>query len=281
MQQVLREAMDAGAAGFATSFALAAPGHRRQAGAEPVRRPRRARGAARDDGRGRPGRGRRSRPASSAAPADMFDLQLKVGVPFTWGALLTSPDRAPPPGDRARTGPGWEHGAEVWPQVTPRPLTFPFTLDSPYPLTVNAALRRADDASIDERTRAYADPAWRERDDERLERGRQLRSPLGHLHDRRRARRTPSSSTASCVDVAAERGTRTARLPARPRARRARTRAAGAHACSPTTTRTGSPISWSRSTARSACPTPARTSASSATRRRPPTCSATGCATRA
>ena len=57
--------------------------------------------------------------------------------------------------------------------------------------------------------------------------------------------------------------------------------AAGAHRSSPTTTRPGSPISWSRSTARSASPTPARTRASCATRRRPPTCSATGCATRA
>ena len=60
---VLREAMDAGAAGFATSFALTHRGDRRQAGAQPLRRARRVRGAR----RGRAARSGRGVVAASSA----------------------------------------------------------------------------------------------------------------------------------------------------------------------------------------------------------------------
>jgi N-acyl-D-aspartate/D-glutamate deacylase len=63
---------------------------------------------------------------------------------------------------------GWERGAEVWPQVTPRPLTFTFTLASPYPLAVNESFAELQNASVEERTRAYADPEWRARMKTRL-----------------------------------------------------------------------------------------------------------------
>src|SRR5439155_1411023 len=89
------------------------------------------------------------------------------GVPFTWGALLTSPTgyhRQALEANRA----GWERGAEVWPQVTPRPLTFTFTLASPYPLAANEPFAALQNASIEERTRVYADPAWRARMKESL-----------------------------------------------------------------------------------------------------------------
>jgi N-acyl-D-aspartate/D-glutamate deacylase len=90
----------------------------------------------------------------------MFDLQLKVGIPFTWGALLTMPGRDVQPSLDANNA-AWERGAEVWPQVTPRPLTFTFTLASPYPLAVNEYFAALQNASIEERTQAYADPEWR------------------------------------------------------------------------------------------------------------------------
>ena len=90
----------------------------------------------------------------------MFDLQLEVGVPFTWGALLTSPGRDYRKSLDANEA-GWERGAEVWPQVTPRPLTFTFTLDSPYPLAVNESFSALQNATVEERTKAYADPEWR------------------------------------------------------------------------------------------------------------------------
>jgi N-acyl-D-amino-acid deacylase len=161
MQQVLREAMDAGAAGFATSFAFP---HRGIDGKPvPSRFADRAELEALLDTMGEVGRGVVSiAPGDQCPPADMFDLQLKVGVPFTWGALLTSPTgyhRQALEANRA----GWERGSEVWPQVTPRPLTFQFTLASPYPLAVNEHFAALQNASVEERTRAYADPKWRER----------------------------------------------------------------------------------------------------------------------
>jgi len=161
MQRVLREAMDAGAAGFATSFAFP---HRGIDGKPvPSRFADRAELEALLDTMGEVGRGVVSiAPGEQCSPADMFDLQLKVGVPFTWGALLTSPTghhRKSLEANRA----GWERGSEVWPQVTPRPLTFQFTLDSPYPLAVNEHFAALQNASIEERSRAYADPAWRTR----------------------------------------------------------------------------------------------------------------------
>ena len=45
--------------------------------------------------------------------------------------------------------------------MTPRPLSFQFTLDSPYPLAVNEHFAALQNASTAERARAYADPEWR------------------------------------------------------------------------------------------------------------------------
>ena len=74
-------------------------------------------------------------------------------MPFTWGALLTSPGRDYRKSLDANEA-GWERGAEVWPQVTPRPLTFTFTLDSPYPLAVNESFSALQNATVEERYRA-------------------------------------------------------------------------------------------------------------------------------
>jgi N-acyl-D-aspartate/D-glutamate deacylase len=159
MQRVLREAMEAGAAGFATSFAIP---HRGIDGKPvPSRFADREEFEALLETMREVGRGVVSvAPGEQCPPAEMFDLQLKVGVPFTWGALLTSPGR-----DHrlslAANDAGWERGAQVWPQVTPRPLTFTFTLDSPYPLAVNEHFAALQNATVEERTHAYADPEWR------------------------------------------------------------------------------------------------------------------------
>jgi N-acyl-D-amino-acid deacylase len=151
--------MEAGAAGFATSFASP---HRGIDGKPvPSRFADRAELEALLETMSEVGRGVVSiAPGDQCPPADMFDLQMKVGVPFTWGALLTSPGRDHRMSLDANAA-GWERGAEVWPQVTPRPLTFTFTLDSPYPLAVNESFAALQNASVEERTRAYADPEWR------------------------------------------------------------------------------------------------------------------------
>jgi hypothetical protein len=92
MQDVLRDAMHAGAAGFATSFAFP---HRGIDGKPvPSRFANRAELEALLDTMGEVGLGVVSiAPGDPCPPADMFDLQIKAGVPFTWGALLTSPGR--------------------------------------------------------------------------------------------------------------------------------------------------------------------------------------------
>src|SRR6202011_471225 len=75
-------------------------------------------------------------PGEGCGVADMYDLQPRVGVPFTWGALLTTPNgghRASLETHRA----GWANGAQVWPQVTPRPLAFSMTLREPFTLNTN------------------------------------------------------------------------------------------------------------------------------------------------
>ena len=206
---------------------------------------------------------------------------MKVGVPFTWGALLTSPGPGPPPGRSTPTAAGWERGAEVWPQVTPRPLDLHVHPRLAVPArgqrvaSPRCRTRRSTSAPRPTPTRRGAQvmkSGWARAG------GFGLR--VGHLHDRRRARRTPSSSTASwsTSPPSAAPSRSTACSTSRSTSPTSR---CGCARSSPTTTRTASPISWSTSTARSASPTPARTSASCATRRRPPTCSATGCATRA
>ena len=204
MQQVLREAMDAGAAGFATSFAFP---HRGIDGKPvPSRFADRAELEALLETMGEVGRGVVSiAPGEQCGPADMFDLQMKVGVPFTWGALLTSPTGYHHQAIEANRA-GWERGSEVWPQVTPRPLTFQFTLDSPYPLAVNEHFAALQNASIDERTRAYADPAWRAR----MMSGWSASGTFGLRWDTYTIGQSevhPDLVDRKLVDVAAERGT--------------------------------------------------------------------------
>jgi len=161
LQRVLREAMDAGAAGFATSFAMV---HRGVDGKPvPSRFADRAEfesmlDVMHDENRGVV----MLTPGEQCLPADMYELQPRAGVPFTWGALLTFP------GDSHKrtlelNRAGWANGSEVWPQVTPRPLTFQFSLDSPYPLDANEVFASLQVATPEERAHAYADPDWRAR----------------------------------------------------------------------------------------------------------------------
>jgi N-acyl-D-aspartate/D-glutamate deacylase len=159
MQQLLAVAMEAGAAGFATSFAFP---HRGVDGKPvPSRFADLAEFEAMLDVMHEAHRGVVAiAPGTPCLPQDMYALQPRAGVPFTWGALLTSPTgthQQTLEGNRE----GWARGAEVWPQVTPRPLSFQFTLDSPYPLAVNEHFAALQNASTDERARAYADPEWR------------------------------------------------------------------------------------------------------------------------
>jgi N-acyl-D-aspartate/D-glutamate deacylase len=161
MQQILREAMHAGAAGFATSFAMT---HRGVDGKPvPSRFCDRAEFEALLDVMHEVGRGVVAvAPGEQCMIDDMYDLQPRAGVPFTYGALLTSPT-----GNHKRlvdlNNDGWAKGSLVWPQVTPRPLVFAMTMAEPFTLNVNPEFAALMGRSLDERRRAYADPAFRER----------------------------------------------------------------------------------------------------------------------
>jgi N-acyl-D-aspartate/D-glutamate deacylase len=58
---------------------------------------------------------------------------------------------------------GWARGAQVWPQVSPRPLQFAMSMVSPFVLNINAEFAALMAGSLDDRRRAYADPDWRAR----------------------------------------------------------------------------------------------------------------------
>ena len=164
MVEVVAEAIDAGAAGLATSFAMT---HR---GADGLPIP--SRFATRDEFEALIGvLGQKRRGVVSIAPGeqvgidDMYALQPQVGVPFTYGALLTFPNGNHEK-SAAKNREAWEKGIEVWPQVTPRPLTFQMLMADPFTLNVNPEFAALMSEDQDARLKAYDDEDWRNRTDE-------------------------------------------------------------------------------------------------------------------
>ncbi|GAA4973260.1 amidohydrolase family protein [Yinghuangia aomiensis] len=161
MSEVLRAALRAGAAGFATSFA---PTHRGIDGKPvPSRLADRAEidallAVVREERRGIV----EFTPGEQLGVPDLYDIQPGVGVPFTYTALMTTPA-----GSHNRlvalNRAGWEKGAQVWPQVSPRPLTFSFSLVEPFTLNSNPAFGELMAGGVAERRSAYADPEFRKR----------------------------------------------------------------------------------------------------------------------
>ena len=161
MVEVVAEAIDAGAAGLATSFAMT---HR---GADGLPIP--SRFATRDEFEALIGvLGQKRRGVVSIAPGeqvgidDMYALQPQVGVPFTYGALLTFPNGNHEK-SAAKNREAWEKGIEVWPQVTPRPLTFQMVMTDPFTLNVNPEFAALMSEDHDARLKAYDDEDWRNR----------------------------------------------------------------------------------------------------------------------
>ncbi len=159
MQDVLRDAMLAGAAGFATSFA---PTHRGVDGKPvPSRFASPAEFEALLEVMGDVRRGIVAvAPGENVGIAALYDLQPRTGVPFTYGALLTSPTGAHRKMLEINDA-GWARGAQVWPQVSPRPLMFAMTLAEPFTLNPNPAFGALMAGSLDARRDAYADRDWR------------------------------------------------------------------------------------------------------------------------
>ena len=205
MAEVVAEAVEAGAAGLATSFAMT---HR---GADGLPVP--SRFATREEFEVLIGvLGRKRRGVVSVAPgeqvgiSDLYALQPQVGVPFTYGALLTFPDGNHEK-SAARNREAREQGIEVWPQVTPRPLTFQMEMADPFTLNVNpefAALMGQDRGA---RLRAYSDGLWRDRADEAFKNQRAMR-PRWETYQIAETACNPELIGRPITDVAAERGVR-------------------------------------------------------------------------
>ncbi len=160
MSQLVGEAIDHGAAGFSTSFAYT---HRGVDG-KPVP----SRFADHDEvealflAAGRAGKGVvLITPGEQCSYADVYEWQPRIGRPFTYPLFAR-------PGGQHREQVelhenGLARGLQVWPQVTPRPLTMQFTLMDPYSLNVGSVFGELLKGDREARVAAYRDPAWRAR----------------------------------------------------------------------------------------------------------------------
>ncbi len=160
MCEIVREAIAGGAAGFSTSFSYA---HRGVDG-KPVP----SRFAERDEvhalfrAAGETGKGViLITPGEQCTYADVYEWQPRVGRPFTYPLFAAPGGKHLEP--VALHEQGLSHGAQVWPQVTPRPLTMQFTLADPYSLNTGKVFGELLQGGREARIAAYRDPEWRAR----------------------------------------------------------------------------------------------------------------------
>lgn len=160
MRGLVREAIDGGAAGFSTSFSFA---HRGIDG-KPVP----SRFAERDEvealflAAGETGKGVvLATPGKQCSYPDFYALQPRIGRPFTWPLFAAPDDKHRPQLELHERS--LASGVQVWPQVTPRPLTMQFTMADAYNLNVGTVFGELLQRGRDERIAAYRDAAWRAR----------------------------------------------------------------------------------------------------------------------
>ena len=155
------EAMEAGAAGFATSFAVT---HRGADGQPiPSRWADRAElealfSAVGDSQRGVIG----VNGGEGLGFSDCYEIQPRVGAPITYTALLTTSTGAHMKAVEIHRQ-GISTGARVWPQVSCRPLAFSMTMVEPFTLNTSPVFAELMPQSLANRRAAYADTAWRHR----------------------------------------------------------------------------------------------------------------------
>ena len=161
MTNLVSEAMAAGAAGFATSFAVTHRGAdgqpipSRWAAADEIEALCKAVG---DSGRGVIG----VNGGENLSFADCYVLQPKVGAPITYTALLTTSQGTHLAAVEVHKE-GLRQGVDVWPQVSCRPLSFSMTMVEPFTLNTSPIFAELMPKSIDERREAFASHEWRNR----------------------------------------------------------------------------------------------------------------------
>jgi N-acyl-D-amino-acid deacylase len=174
MADVVREAVAAGAAGFASSSSATHSG---------------------DQGRPVPSRlgdvrevetllaplGELGRGVAELLPGerikhqDAYDLAKKVGCPITWTALLTLKGHPWHVGMAELNTKERALGADVWPQVSVRPLMFQMNMIEPFPLQMVPAFRDLMGKSVEEKLTSYRDPEWRRHAQEEVDNGKFFR----------------------------------------------------------------------------------------------------------
>ena len=202
MADVVREALLAGAAGFASTSAPTHNGeggrpvpsrladiHEMEALVTPLRELGRGVGA--------------FTPGERVKHPEIYELQKRIGRPFTWTALLTRRGATFAQDMAAFTKEQQAEGAEVYPQITCRPLTFQMNLRDPFTFNTKAMWAALMDRPIEERIAAYSDPAWRERAMEEMKTA--MFRPNWDTMTIEEAT-DPSVNGRSVADVAAERG---------------------------------------------------------------------------
>jgi N-acyl-D-amino-acid deacylase len=201
MCQLVREAIDAGAAGFSTSFSFA---HRGVDG-KPVP----SRFAEREEvealflAAGRTGKGAvLATPGKQCSYPDFYELQPKIGRPFTW-PLFAAPNGQHRPQLEIHEK-SLSSDVQVWPQVTPRPLTMQFTMADAYNLNVGKVFGALLAQSRGERVAAYRDPAWRARAFADLREAEM--APRWETFEVSESRRFPDLEGRRVADLARERG---------------------------------------------------------------------------
>jgi len=204
MGVIIRDAMDAGAVGFATSFA---PTHLGADGSPiPSRWADRAEleslfQAVADTGRGIIG----VNGGENLSLRDNYTLQKQIGIPFTYTAVLTQPNGGHLKAMEINRQ-GWADGAEVWPQVSCRPLTFSMTMVEPFTLNTNPVFAELSAGTLDGRRVAYADPAWRERVREAWNLAKRNFAPRWTTIEIMESAANPDLIGRRLVDIAEERG---------------------------------------------------------------------------
>ncbi|HEX5095510.1 MAG TPA: amidohydrolase family protein [Acidimicrobiia bacterium] len=158
MCALVREAIELGAAGFSTSFSYA---HRGVDGKPvPSRYSDKAEVDALFRAAGEAGKGViLITPGEQCTYTDVYEWQPQVGRPFTY-PLFASPGGKHLEPVRLHEE-GLARGAQVWPQVTPRPLTMQFTMEDAYNLNTGEVFGELMKTSRRVRLAAYRDPAWR------------------------------------------------------------------------------------------------------------------------
>lgn len=205
MKLVLADAIEAGAAGFTTSHATP----HRGADNKPVPSRLSSRSELEEllEVMREGGRGVVTVAVGDKCPVeDLYELQPKVGLPFTYVALLAEPE-----GSHRKLvelhHEAWSKGIEVYPQVSPRPITFEFSLAAPFNLSSNEAFAELGTYSLEQRRVAYADPEWRTRASKGFT-GKGLLdfTPRWHTYEISEAKANPSLNGRRLVAVAEERG---------------------------------------------------------------------------